>query len=142
MKSTVEFDGACRGNPGPASYGYLVQTESWTETGCKYIGEATNNVAEWTALLRGVEEALNRGCTSVKAVGDSEVVVKQMQGEYDVNEEKLVTLCDETKAVVAEFDQFEIEQISRDGNEKADQLANQALDEADETHGKFVFSSD
>ena len=131
MKATVEFDGAARGNPGPAAIGFVIKSEDGTETGHEYIGRATNNVAEWTALRRGVEEALNRGCNSVRAVGDSEVVVKQMQGEYYVNDEKLIPLYDETKAVVAEFDQFEIEQISRDGNEKADELANKALDEAE-----------
>jgi len=142
MTTTVKFDGAARGNPGPAAIGYVVESEDWTETEQEYIGRATNNVAEWTAVLRGVEEALDRGCTSVRAVGDSEVVVKQMQGEYDVNDQKLIPLYDETKKVVAEFDQFEIDWVSREGNTRTDELANEALDERDETHGTFVFSSD
>ena len=142
MTTTVKFDGAARGNPGPAAIGYVVESDDWTEAGHEYIGEATNNVAEWTALLRGVEEALGRGCKSVRAVGDSEVVVRQMQGEYDVNGEELVPLYDRVQEVVAEFDEFEIKWVSREGNTRTDQLANQALDERDESHGKFVFSSD
>ena len=142
MTTTVKFDGAARGNPGPAAIGYVVESENCREEENEYLGRATNNVAEWTALLRAVEMAVEEGCTSVRAVGDSEVVVKQMQGEYDVNDQKLIPLYDETKKVVAEFDQFEIDWVSREGNTRTDELANEALDERDETHGTFVFSSD
>ena len=142
MTTTVKFDGAARGNPGPAAIGYVVESDDWTEVGHEYIGRATNNVAEWTALLRGVEEALGRGCISVRAVGDSELVVRQLHGEADVNNQALAQLHNDVQEVVTEFNEFEIEWVSRDGNEKADQLANQALDERDETHGKFVFSSE
>lgn len=142
MTTTVKFDGAARGNPGPAAIGYVVKSEDWTETGHEYIGRATNNVAEWTALLLGVEEALNKGCNSVRAVGDAELIVRQLRGEADVNNQRLAQLHADVQEVISKFDEFEIEWVSRDGNEKADRLANQALDERDGTQDKFVFSSD
>lgn len=83
--TTVEFDGAVWGNPGPAAVGYVVESKNWREKEGKRLGEATNNVAEWTALLQGIKKALDRGCISVRAVGDSELVVKQTQSFLHVS---------------------------------------------------------
>ena len=113
MTTVVEFDGAARGNPGPAAIGYVVESEDWTETGHEYIGRATNNVAEWTALLRGLEAALERGCNSVRAVGDAQLVVRQIRGEADVNNQALAQLHDDVQEVISKFDEFEIEWVTQ-----------------------------
>ena len=130
VTARIEFDGASRGNPGAAAIGYVVETDDWCEEGNEFLGKATNNTAEYTALLRAVETAAEEGCTTVTAVGDSQLVVKQMQGEYSTNEDHLIELREQVRDVVAEFEEFDIQWVERDENSRADELANLALDEA------------
>lgn len=129
MSTIVEFDGASRGNPGPAAIGYRVLRDDGGVEGHEYIGEATNNEAEYTALIRALESALDKGCTDVIVEGDSELVVRQVRGQYNVGAENLVPLYEAVRALVGEFDDFEIRHVKRAKNEGADDLANEALDQ-------------
>jgi len=129
MRTKVEFDGASRGNPGPAGIGYRVLPDDRGVEGYDYIGEATNNEAEYRALIRGLEAALERGYTDVVAEGDSELVVRQVRGQYNVGAENLVPLYEEVRDLVPQFDSFEIRHVKRSKNEGADDLANEALDD-------------
>lgn len=129
MCATVEFDGASRGNPGPAGIGYRVRHDGQAVDGHEYIGDATNNEAEYRALVRGLECALDRGCTDVVAEGDSELVVRQVTGQYSVTAENLVPLHEAVLGLKAQFDHFEIRHVKRERNAGADELANRALDE-------------
>ena len=88
--TVVKFDGGARPNPGPAAIGYIVETGDWTEGGSEHIGESTNNRTEYRALIQGLELASEKGCTEVEARGDSEVIVKQVRGEYGVNQLNLI----------------------------------------------------
>jgi ribonuclease HI len=94
------------------------------------IGEATNNVAEYRALLLGVDRARELGATDLELVGDSELVVRQVQGTYKVKEETLRGLHQQVKAALEGFDRWSIRHVRRDQNELADSLVNQALDAA------------
>ena len=129
MSTIVEFDGASRGNPGPAGIGYRVLPDGQGVEGHEYIGEATNNEAEYRALIAGLESALEKGYTDVIAEGDSELVVRQVRGQYNVGAENLQPLYEEVRALVPKFDSFEIRHVKRSQNEGADDLANEALDE-------------
>lgn len=129
MSTIVEFDGASRGNPGPAGIGYRVLPDGEGVEGHEYIGEATNNEAEYTALIRGLESALEKGYTDVIAEGDSQLVVRQVRGQYNVGADNLIPLYEEVQELVEEFDRFEIRHVKRSKNEGADDLANEALDE-------------
>jgi ribonuclease HI len=84
--AVVKFDGGARPNPGQGVIGYIVETDDWTEEGHDDIGESTNNRAEYHTLIRGLEVASEKGCTEVEARGDSEVIVKQVCGEYGVSQ--------------------------------------------------------
>ncbi|SFR98001.1 ribonuclease HI [Halomicrobium zhouii] len=129
MTTIVEFDGASRGNPGPAGIGYRVLPDGDGVEGHEYIGEATNNEAEYTALIRGLESALEKGYTEVIAEGDSQLVVRQVRGQYNVGADNLIPLYKEARTLVEEFDDFEIRHVKRSKNEGADDLANEALDQ-------------
>ena len=129
MTTIVEFDGASRGNPGPAGIGYRVLRDGEGVEGHEYIGKATNNEAEYRALIRGLKCALERGHDDVIAQGDSELVVRQVRGQYNVGAENLIPLYEEARELVVEFDDFEIRHVRRSKNEGADDLANEALDE-------------
>jgi ribonuclease HI len=119
----VKFDGGTRpDNPGPAAIGYIVETDDWTEEGSDHIGDSTSNRAEYHALIRGLETASEKGCTEVEARGDSEVIVKQVRGEYGVNEPELRPLRDRVQELAAEFESFDIQHVSRDENWEADEL--------------------
>lgn len=129
MSIKVEFDGASRGNPGPAGIGYRVLEGGEGIEGHEFIGEATNNEAEYTALIRGLECALEQGHSTVIAEGDSQLVVRQVRGQYNVGAENLIPLYEEARELVRKFDDFEIRHVKRSRNEGADDLANEALDE-------------
>lgn len=130
MRTTVEFDGASRGNPGPAGIGYRVLPDGQGVEGHEYIGGATNNEAEYRALIRGLERALEHGYTNVIAEGDSQLVVRQVRGQYDVNADNLRPLYEAVHDLVEQFDRFEIRHVRRGKNEDADDLANRAIDQA------------
>ena len=131
-KVTVNVDGGARGNPGPAAIGVVVRDadgavlEALGET----IGRATNNVAEYKALLRGIELAAEHGASEVELVGDSELIVRQVEGRYKVKNEAMKGLHAEAKKALAGFDGWSIRHVKRGENADADRLVNEALDNA------------
>ena len=127
---TLEFDGGSRGNPGPAGIGVVIRAADGTPllTLGRYIGKATNNVAEYTALNTALEEAKRLGAKRVKIRGDSELVVRQMTGVYRVKHPDLIPLHRQATDLMAEFDEATIEHNYREKNELADRLGNLAMD--------------
>src|SRR6266436_6279056 len=107
---TLEFDGGSRGNPGPAGIGVVVRAKDGTPlvTLGRFIGRATNNVAEYRALIAGLEKARELGAKNVVIRGDSELIVKQMRGEYRVKNPDLRALYDEAQALYRQFDSAKI----------------------------------
>ena len=128
-EATVTFDGASRGNPGPSAAAYVLSDEDGVvKREGEAIGEATNNEAEYVALLRGLVEARELGYSVIEAVGDSELVVKQVSGEWRCRADNLKPLREEVLEVTEDFDDFEIRHVPRGENSEADGLANAALD--------------
>jgi ribonuclease HI len=127
----VNVDGGARGNPGPAAIGAVLTTPDGEvlERHGERIGKATNNVAEYRALLLGLERASERGAREVEVVGDSELVVRQVQGDYKVKDEALKGLYAKVVKALAGFDRWSIRHVRREDNEAADSLVNAALDE-------------
>ena len=127
---TAFCDGGSRGNPGPAGYGVYIEGpdgEKLAELN-EYIGKTTNNVAEYSALLAALEFALRERHSRLRVVADSELLVKQIQGRYKVNSPDLRPLYDEAKRRIARLDGFRIEHVLRGKNQRADRLANLAMD--------------
>jgi ribonuclease HI len=124
------IDGASRGNPGPASYGVVIQDAVGNplNTLSQHIGEATNNVAEYRALVAALEYASSRNVRSIKIFCDSELVARQMQGRYRVQSPDLLPLFQRASALSRGIGQFSIQHVPREKNREADQLANAALD--------------
>jgi ribonuclease HI len=127
---TLEFDGGSRGNPGPAGIGVVVRAADGTPvvTLGRFIGKATNNVAEYRALITALEEAKKLGARQVYIRGDSELIIKQMKGIYRVKHPDMKVLYDEAKSVLSAFDGYKIDHNLRHKNELADKLANLAMD--------------
>ncbi len=127
---TVNVDGGARGNPGPAAIGIVVRDGAGevVEAIGEEIGRATNNVAEYRALLRGIELAAEHGATEVELVGDSELVVRQVEGRYKVKDATMKELHGEVKRALAGFEDWSIRHVRRAQNADADRLVNQALD--------------
>jgi ribonuclease HI len=126
----VNVDGGARGNPGPAAIGVVVSTRDGEvlEEHAERVGSATNNVAEYRALMLGLERALALGAREVELIGDSELVVRQVQGEYKVRDEVLWRLHKHVIRALAEFDSWSIRHVRREENEAADRLVNEVLD--------------
>jgi ribonuclease HI len=126
----VNVDGGARGNPGPAAIATVVTTPEGevVEEGSRTIGPATNNVAEYRALLLGIERALERGAHEVELVGDSELVVRQVRGEYRVKDAALRDLHEQVRRALTGFDRWSIRHVRREENARADELVNEALD--------------
>lgn len=131
-KLTVNVDGGARGNPGPAAIGVVVRNGDGAvvEAVGETIGQATNNVAEYRALLRGLELAAAHGATEVELIGDSELVVRQIEGRYKVKHEDMKELHAQAKTMLADFDSWSIRHVKRAQNADADKLVNEALDDA------------
>ena len=127
---TLEFDGGSRGNPGPAGTGSVVRAGDGTPlvTLGRFIGRATNNVAEYRALITALQKARELGAKKVVVRGDSELVVKQMRGEYRVKNADLRTLYDEAQDLIGQFSHATIDHNYRHKNALADKLANLAMD--------------
>jgi len=124
-------DGASRGNPGPAAYAVVVRGpdgKTQFEIG-KYFGRATNNVAEYYALITALDAAQSRGVKRLLVRSDSELLVRQMQGRYKVKSADLRPLHERAQKLTRGFDYFEIEHVPREQNSEADALANRALDD-------------
>jgi len=127
---TVNVDGGARGNPGPAAIGVVVRNgggEVLAEVG-ETIGEATNNVAEYRALLRGIELAAAHDANEIELIGDSELVVRQVEGRYKVKNAGMKELHEEVKRALRDFDSWSIRHVRRENNADADRLVNEALD--------------
>jgi ribonuclease HI len=127
---TIEFDGGSRGNPGPAAVGVVLRAHDGTvlQTLGRPIGKATNNVAEYEALIAGLELAKKLKARKLMIRGDSEVIIKQMTGAYRVRQDHLIPLYDKATALTNGFDNVEFEHNLRHKNELADKLANRAMD--------------
>ena len=123
-------DGCCKGNPGPAGIGVVIKDsrKKILKELSEYIGEATNNIAEYSALIRGLQEAGVLGAEDIKIFMDSELVVKQLSGEYRVKDDGMKELFRQTLDVLKNFKSFEIKHIDRSKNKEADSLANRAID--------------
>jgi len=125
-------DGASRGNPGEAGCGAVI----FDETGktlrelTRYLGRATNNVAEYEGLLMGLEETLRLGVKRLRVESDSELLVRQLNGAYRVKDEKLIRLHQQARALLRQLESYRIIHVRREKNRLADRLANQAIDEA------------
>jgi ribonuclease HI/probable phosphoglycerate mutase len=127
---TLEFDGGSRGNPGPAGIGVVVRAADGTPlvTLGRYVGKATNNVAEYRALITAMREAERLGAKRVAIRGDSELVVRQMTGQYRVKHPDLIPLYREAKELFDSFQEASISHNYREKNELADRLGNMAMD--------------
>ena len=127
---TAYCDGGSRGNPGPAGYGVYIEGPNGQTVAelSEYLGKVTNNVAEYSGLLAAIDFALKQGRRKLRVVSDSELMVKQIQGRYKVNSADLRPLYDEAKRRIAQLDAFRIEHVLRGKNQKADRLANLAMD--------------
>ena len=130
MRARLSTDGGARGNPGPAAYGYVLETEDGTVLDARgeAIGVATNNVAEYRALVAGLEKAAELGLHEVEVVSDSELLVKQMRGEYRVKNAVLAELNDEAARLARRIGRVTYRAVRREHNELADRLVNEALD--------------
>jgi len=127
---TLEFDGGSRGNPGPAGIGVVIRAQDNTAlvTLGRFIGRATNNAAEYRALITALEEAKKIGAKKLLIRGDSELIIKQMRGEYRVKNADLKDLYDEAQFLIHQFDEAKLEHNLRHKNKLADKLANLAMD--------------
>ena len=132
MKAVLYTDGGARGNPGPAAYGFVLEAEDGTVLAAegRPIGSATNNVAEYSGLIAGLRKAIELQIPSVEVVSDSELMVKQMRGEYRVKNEALRALSLEAARLAKEIGDVEYRHVKRAHNELADRLVNEALDAA------------
>jgi len=126
---TVNIDGASRGNPGKAAIGIIAREKGKTVFEIsEYIGKTTNNIAEYSALIRGLEEVLIAGRKEAHFVSDSQLVVEQIKGNYRVKDEKLKPLFINALSLIKKLKAFSISHIEREKNKEADCLANRALD--------------
>jgi ribonuclease HI len=132
VRVLVHVDGGARGNPGPAAAAAVATTPEGDELAERsaYLGEATNNVAEYRALLLGLELARELGATEIEVVNDSELVSRQIGGEYKVKHAGLRPLYLEAMRALREFERWSVRSVRREGNVRADELVNEALDDA------------
>jgi ribonuclease HI len=123
-------DGGSRGNPGPAGFGVYIQDSAGKVLGelSQFLGTHTNNFAEYSALLAALEFAITHGHKSLRVVSDSELMVKQMKGQYRVNSPELRPLYEEARRRTAQLGRFQIQHVLREKNRHADRLANLAMD--------------
>ena len=130
MRLIAYADGASRGNPGPAAYGAVLcdadgsELDAWGNP----IGRATNNVAEYQGAIAAVEAALERGATELELRLDSELIVRQLEGRYRVKNQQLKPLYEQLSALVDQLDSFQPTHVRRHLNQRADAMANEALD--------------
>lgn len=132
MRARLHTDGGARGNPGPAAIGYVLEAEDGTVLDARgeAIGVATNNLAEYRALLAGLAAAIEQGVAELEVISDSELLVKQMRGEYKVKNEALRELWSESGRLARRLGRVEYRAVRREHNTLADRLVNEALDAA------------
>ncbi len=126
---TIHTDGAARANPGPAAYSYVIERPGQPDVEVKQrLGETTNNIAEYTALVKALEHAKNLHGRRLEIFSDSELMVNQMNGQYKVKHPGLLPLYTRAKELCADFDTVVIRHVRREHNSRADRLCNEALD--------------
>jgi len=137
MKLIINTDGGARGNPGPSGIGVVIATDDGKTISFhkKYIGEATNNVAEYKALILALQEAqrifnLESSILNLEVNMDSELIVRQMQGRYKIKDERLKILASEVLKLIKQFKTVSFNHVRREQNKLADKLVNEAIDEA------------
>ncbi|HHL39609.1 MAG TPA: ribonuclease HI family protein [Deltaproteobacteria bacterium] len=131
VEATINVDGASRGNPGKAGLGVIIREEPGGRVVRKisrYLGETTNNVAEYSALIAALEAARELGLRRIRVLADSELMVRQIKGLYKVRNEGLRPLHARAAALIKSFDRFEIRHVPRGRNSEADAMANAAID--------------
>ena len=130
MKARLSTDGGARGNPGPAAFAYVLEAEDGTVLAAhgEAIGVATNNVAEYRALVEGLRKAVEVGIDELEVVSDSELLVHQMRGEWKVKNDALRLLSDEAQDLADRIGKVRYTAVRREHNELADRLVNEALD--------------
>jgi ribonuclease HI len=129
-QAILRSDGGARGNPGPAGAGFVIHSHDGTllSSGGRFLGEATNNIAEYEALIWGLETALGLGITSITVLCDSELVVRQVNGVYKVKHPNMRPLFVRTLELLRRFESFQVRHIPRSDNAAADKLVNEAID--------------
>jgi ribonuclease H / adenosylcobalamin/alpha-ribazole phosphatase len=132
VKARLSTDGGARGNPGPAAYAYVLEAEDGTVLAAhgETIGVATNNVAEYRALVEGLRKALELHVGELEVVSDSELVVNQMRGEWKIKNDALRVLSEEAGDIADRIGKVRYTAVRREHNELADRLVNEALDAA------------
>jgi ribonuclease HI len=127
---TAYCDGGSRGNPGPSGFGVYIQDEGGNELAelSEFLGKRTNNYAEYSGLLAALNFAQEKGHQKLRVISDSELMVKQIKGQYKVNSPELRPLYEEAKRRIGRLEQFRIEHVLRGKNQQADRLANLAMD--------------
>jgi ribonuclease HI len=132
VRAKLWTDGGARGNPGPAAFAYVLEADDGTVLAAhgEAMGVATNNVAEYSALVAGLEQAAELGVDELEVVSDSELMVKQMRGEYKVKNEALRELSMRAKELARRIGRVTYTAVRREHNELADRLVNEALDAA------------
>ena len=132
MKAILFTDGGARGNPGPAGIGVVLKDDAGDVIGeiAEGIGVATNNVAEYSALIAGLELALDKGVTEIDVFMDSELVISQLKGEWKIKNDRLRILAVRARALLNRFETHTLEHVRRELNSDADKLANQGMDAA------------
>ncbi|MGH2820174.1 MAG: ribonuclease HI family protein [Actinomycetota bacterium] len=132
MKAVLHTDGGARGNPGPAGIGVVLERPDGAVVAdlARGIGNATNNVAEYRALIAGLELALERGVTELDIRVDSELVVNQINGDWKLKDDRLRVLAVKARSLMRRFESASISHVRREQNAGADRLANQGMDEA------------
>jgi len=124
------FDGACRGNPGPMGIGVvLLENGKKVKEISKRLGKGTNNIAEWSALIEGLKMALAHRCRELEVRGDSQLIIRQITGQYRVKSENLIPLYNEANRLSGNFEKIKFKWVKRDKNAFTDALSNRALDE-------------
>lgn len=138
MKATIFSDGGSRGNPGEAAIGYVIKLgdDAVFESG-QLIGIATNNVAEYTAIIRGVKKAKLLGFDQVEVFVDSQLVERQLKGQYKVKSPELKPLYDELNSEISKLKSFEVSHVRRELNKRADKLVNEALDKNEDVFYEY-----
>jgi ribonuclease HI len=133
VKARLFTDGGARGNPGPAAYGFVLESEDGDVLAAEggAIGITTNNVAEYSGLLAGLRKAIEAGIHELEVISDSELMVKQMRGEYRVRNAALIELNEEAEGLARRLGTVEYRHVKRAHNELADKLVNEVLDAAE-----------
>ncbi len=140
----AHVDGGARGNPGPAGYGVIIEDEVMRPVAelSEFLGRQTNNYAEYSGLLAALNYALRHGFRALKVISDSELMVKQINGEYKVSSPILKELHERAKKLIDQLDCFEIRHVLREKNREADRLANMAMDRGIEKKAPAVSATD